>query len=297
MLRSLARLFAPRETTRRHRRPRPRLEALEERWVPATLQVVDGLLTYTAATGVANNLSVSLSGTSYTFRDTAETISVVGIPGATGSGTNTVTLPGAQVPSAGMLLDLGDKNDVLTIESAAHAIAVMGGADNDTVNVGQLSGGDLSAISGAVTVDGELGIDTVRVNDQANPLGTSYYTVGATTVTRTGSSLGFALSYAGAENLTVNTGSSSDLITIPATLAGTRTTINAGAGADRFNVGNTANTLDDVKGLLLLNGGTQPTGEEDVVYFYDQGTAAGLSYTLRADNYVARTGSALISYS
>src|SRR5262245_34228458 len=103
MLRSLARLFGTRATTQRRGRPakkaRPQLgvEALESRWVPSTLQVVDGVLTYTAGAGVANNLSVSLSGTTYTFRDTAETISVVGIPGSTGSGTNTVTLPAAAV--------------------------------------------------------------------------------------------------------------------------------------------------------------------------------------------------------
>ena len=46
-------------------------QALEDRWVPSTLQVVNGLLTYTAGAGVANNLSVSLSGTTYTFKVSA----------------------------------------------------------------------------------------------------------------------------------------------------------------------------------------------------------------------------------
>src|SRR5438309_1907834 len=99
MLRFLARLFGPQANAKRRGRPtkkaRPQLavEALEDRWVLSTLQVANGLLTYTAGAGVANRLSVSLSGPTYTIKDAAETISVMGIPGATGSGTNTVTLP------------------------------------------------------------------------------------------------------------------------------------------------------------------------------------------------------------
>src|SRR5262245_61229537 len=112
MFRSLARLVGPRANTKRRGRPHLQVEALEGRWVPSTLQVVDGLLTYTAGPGVANRLTVSLSGSTYTFKDTAETISVLGIPGATGSGTNSVSLPSAAVPPAGMLVNLGDMNDV-----------------------------------------------------------------------------------------------------------------------------------------------------------------------------------------
>src|SRR5262245_18190076 len=122
-LRSLARLFGFRETTKDRRQgrltkknkarsPRLAVEALVARWVPATLEVVNGVLTYTAGAGFANNLSVSLSGTTYTFRDTAEAITIIGsIPGSTGSGTNTVTLPAAQVFPAGMSINLLDRND------------------------------------------------------------------------------------------------------------------------------------------------------------------------------------------
>src|SRR5262245_13519463 len=130
MRRFLARLFGTQATTKRQGRPtknaQPHLgvEALEDRWVPSTLQMINGVLTYNATPGVANNLTVSLSGTTYTIKDTAETISILGIPGAGGSGTNTVTVPASQVPPAGMLFNLGDMNDTMTIESTANAIAV-----------------------------------------------------------------------------------------------------------------------------------------------------------------------------
>src|SRR5262249_25033024 len=53
-----------------------KVEALEDRLTPATLQLIDGLLTYTAGNGFYNNLSVSVSGNTYTFKDTAERITL-----------------------------------------------------------------------------------------------------------------------------------------------------------------------------------------------------------------------------
>jgi Ca2+-binding RTX toxin-like protein len=295
----LARLFGPRANTNRQSRrtkpSRPQLgvEALEGRWVPATLQIVNGLLTYTAGAGVANNVTVSLSGTTYTFRDTAETISVLGIPGATGSGTNTVTLPAAAVQPAGMSINLGDLNDRLSIESTANAIAVAAGDGNDTIDVGKVGGSTLSAVQAPVTVDGEAGTDTVRVNDPAAGVPRNY-TVTATKVTATS---GLDVNYVGMENLAVNAGILPNTFNVRATAAGTRTTINGGANGDTFNVGSTANTLDDIQGQLILNGGEQGSfGGQDVVNLFDQGSVVSRNYTLRA-NSVARSGAAAISYS
>jgi Ca2+-binding RTX toxin-like protein len=310
MLRSLARVFGPRTTTdRRGRRTKKArlplaIEALEGRCVLSTLQVVDDLLTYTAGAAVANNLSVSLSGGVYTFRDTAETISVLGIPGATGSGTNTVTVPATGDGLIGISINLGDRNDVLSIDSAVHTIAVKGGDGHDTIDVGTFVGGNLSAIKAAVTVDGEAGTDTVRVNDTGSSFARGY-TVTAAKVTVTkqiiqgGSNDEFDVSYTGTENLAVNAGSASggiyaDLFSVRGTKAGTKTTLNGGEGDDSFTVGNTANTLDDIQGVLVLNGGNDQFG--DGVFFLDHGSSAR-SYTLRADQILARTGSAQIAYS
>ena len=65
MLRSLARLFGSPSASRRGRpakreRSQLKIESLEDRLAPATLQLVGGLLTHTAGNGVFNNLSVTL---------------------------------------------------------------------------------------------------------------------------------------------------------------------------------------------------------------------------------------------
>src|SRR5262249_8152349 len=152
----------------------------------------------------------------------AETINVLGIAGATGSGTNTVTLPASQGPPAGILFNLGDLNDTLTIESSAHAIAVKAGDGNDTIDVGKPGTGAVSAIQAPVTVDGEAGTaDAVRVNDPAGILGN--YTVTAARVTTTS---GLDLTYAGAENLTVTAGQGNARFNVQGTAGGTRTTLN-----------------------------------------------------------------------
>src|SRR5262245_876747 len=93
---------------------RPGLDPLDDRAVPATLAVdVNGVLTYAAGAGVANNLTVSLSNGNYSFTDTAETITVSSIAAGgvtfTGSGTNTVTLTAS--PITRLEISLGDQAD------------------------------------------------------------------------------------------------------------------------------------------------------------------------------------------
>src|SRR5262245_31221674 len=72
------------------------VERLELRDLPATLTSAANLLTFDAGAGVNNSLAVTISGTDFVFTDTAETITTA-IAGATGSGTNTVTVPVAGV--------------------------------------------------------------------------------------------------------------------------------------------------------------------------------------------------------
>ena len=89
------------------------------------------------------------------------------VAGATGNGTNSVTLPTAAVQPAGMLFNLGDLNDVLSIQSTTNAISVKGGDGNDTIDVGKFGGSTLGAVQAPVTVEGELGTDTLRINNPA----------------------------------------------------------------------------------------------------------------------------------
>src|SRR5262245_9008590 len=279
-LTSLNRTLHSRRKAAMRQKGRLGLEPPEDREVPATLQITGGLLTYTAANGAANRLELSAVSSTYTFHDTAEKITVVGIAGASGSGTNTVTLPASAVPANGIAINLGDKNDALTIDSALHAVSVKAGAGNDAIDVGTPTGGILAgAFSAPVSVDGEGDTDTVRVNDPNGFLGS--YTVTSSQVTRSG---GFTMNYAGTENLTVNGGYFADAFDVRSTSATTRTTINGGAGNDAFRVGNTAGTMDDVLGMLTLNGGANDVGFEDQVTFTDVGSAAAHGYTFRADH-------------
>src|SRR4051794_20712836 len=84
------------------------VETLECRLVPATLAVdpASHLLTYTAGANVANNLTVSLNGATYRFRDTGEAISFSG-PGVTRIDANTVDVAASSVGA--ITVNLGDK--------------------------------------------------------------------------------------------------------------------------------------------------------------------------------------------
>src|ERR1700677_3962748 len=75
----------------RKKRPIPELQLLECRTVPATLDVSQGTVSFTAATGFNDNVSVSLVNNNYTVTDSSETISLTSAASAagwTGSGTN-----------------------------------------------------------------------------------------------------------------------------------------------------------------------------------------------------------------
>jgi Ca2+-binding RTX toxin-like protein len=284
---TLRRLFASPKSARRTQRPaksRPlAVEYLEDRLVPtATLQIINGVLTYTAGAGIANNLTVSLSGTNYKFVETAETIRVTGITGASGSGTNTVLIPANQVQPAGILIGLGDKADTLSIQSTDNDITVKAGADNDNITVGKLSG-----IGGAVTVDGEAGNDTLQINDGASGTATTYAITDQLVKSLTSVN---AVSYAGTENLTLTAGNQADTFDVLSTNAATKLTVNAGLGDDKFVLGNGGGRLDDLKGALVLNG----QSGTDTLTLHDQGSSTAQAFTMTS-NSVARSGVPIVT--
>lgn len=91
-------------SARRHKSAftRPAFELMEDRVVPATLDVVGGVLTFSNGAGEDNTVTLLLSGGNYTINDTASTITLGA--GATGAGfvsnnANSVTGPAAGIAS------------------------------------------------------------------------------------------------------------------------------------------------------------------------------------------------------
>src|SRR3954452_23878806 len=137
----------------------------------ATLNGSNGVVTYVAAGGVVNNLTLS-SGTSNLLvtrnagRDT-DPITATGDCSSAG-GANYTCAPVTRVA-----IDLGDGADVLdgSQVSSSIALAVVGGDGADTINGGDgndaLSGGDgddtLNGGAGADSVSGGDGIDRAFV--------------------------------------------------------------------------------------------------------------------------------------
>jgi hypothetical protein len=112
----------------------PTLERLEDRLTPAsTLTVAGGSAVFAAETGVTHDLTVSVSGGTYTFNDALDTVSLNG-----GTAAHTVTTTG--ITAGGTItLNMGDLNDTVNIRSINNATTVKsiaGGAATDTLTYG-----------------------------------------------------------------------------------------------------------------------------------------------------------------
>ena len=125
------------------------LQLLECRTMPAMLDVSSGTVTFTAAAGINDNLSVSLVRGNYNVTDTADTIALTPAAinaGWAGSGTNAVTGPSSGVTL--LNLNLADGTD--TLEMIAGGSANVNVTATANLNVaGLVSSACMIAISGA----------------------------------------------------------------------------------------------------------------------------------------------------
>ncbi|MEQ1862433.1 MAG: hypothetical protein ABMA13_21150 [Chthoniobacteraceae bacterium] len=136
---------------------RIRIEILESRIAPATLDVVGGLLTYTAGVGIGNSVTLAIAGANYSINDSQEPISLGSgavTAGFTGSGSNTVLGSNTAVSSLSFLL--GDQND---------QFAVSGLTDPLTMD-GQAGTVDTAFVTGAIAPGGVLSFaaETITIN-------------------------------------------------------------------------------------------------------------------------------------
>jgi hypothetical protein len=186
-----------------------------------------GLLTYTAAIGAVNNLSISVAGGVYTLSDSGEIITLSGRANSRclGDGTNTVPCPDSDVTALSVVLD--DMNDLLSIQSTSDPATVSGGEGGDAVTARHNGlGAGLN-----VSDTGSTGTDSLSINSTA--AGPETIGIASTQITR---SLSNTIIYSGQETLIVTGTGSSDTINVTSTAAGSATLVDALDGGDSVTV-------------------------------------------------------------
>ncbi len=140
------------------------------------------------------------------------------------------------------VLDLqsGVTNDVFNIQSTPLNVplTVRSGGGNDMFNVGDANN-RLDGIRGALTLDGQAGIDALFLNDQGNTTSHTYALLAAS-LTRTAPFAG--LTYGTMENLAVNAGTGNDTISVNSSLATTAMTVHGGGGQNTLQKTSGTNT-------------------------------------------------------
>jgi hypothetical protein len=244
---------------------RLRLEQLEDRTVPSTLNIDSlGDVTYTASAGVANNVTLSEKIFPHKFTqqdvlvisDTAETINVTGFGAVfcTGSGTHQVTFSSFFLSINSITVDTVDGNDVVNVLADAAPTVVKHSSNfgSLTVNAGNPTNG-VQSIAASLTVDGvAFGTTNVNVDNSADP---TFHTSGSGVTLGSGSVTGLApaaINYVeggfGTLNVTVTVGSGGNSIDLAGTpinglFESGSMTLNTGAGPNQVFVHTTSSPL------------------------------------------------------
>ncbi|MFM2094271.1 MAG: hypothetical protein RIS70_1395, partial [Planctomycetota bacterium] len=138
-------------------------ELLEERAMLAVLSYDDTTktLSLTAETGDKDTVTVnSADGLTYTVEDTAGFSKLDGFAGtncsATLDGTSTIATVtcAATTDLTSLLIDLGDMDDVINVQSSKDPITISGGNGSDKINLGNASN-SLDEIDGEISVEGD----------------------------------------------------------------------------------------------------------------------------------------------
>jgi hypothetical protein len=244
----------------------PRIEQLEERAVPATLDLTGTVLTYTASAGEANRLSVDafpayvLNGypvDEFIFMD-ATAISLTGDARHYFNQSSDNTEAGTFLNFAVQLkIDLGDGNDTLTISdygvrfsSGASITIAKSGSGTEAITLGS----PLSKANVPVNVSNPAGASISLTLDDSADTGSANWNVGANQVT----GVGPAITYAGLSSLNIKGGASTAGDTFTVTGISAPTTIAAHSGDTVTVQGTTAP-------LTVQNAGTVNLGNNGSV--------------------------------
>ena len=269
----LHQLFArPTRTPRRLAVGKPCIEILEDRSCPsATLNLLaNGVLQFNGG-GVEDVVGVSYnpSTTTYTFRDLTEQITS---PGGTGEF--------ASISAQGVTsieINASDVYNVFYVSSINQSLVYNGGAGSDILMLGPGGDDPNGVLNAPVSFHGGGGYDTLSVNDYPAPAMNHVYTMQGGSISRDNTLV--ATYDASAEFIRLNTSKGDEVVNVTGTTANAYTQITLQpVGVNSVIVGNAADTLDDMHGLLLVDTAAQPTSTNLVLN--DSGSNAGHTYTL-----------------
>jgi Ca2+-binding RTX toxin-like protein len=260
--------------TRRCRRPtgfRPRVECLEDRAVPATLDISGTALSYTAAPGENNavtistapiavfvpGLNISLPAVQFTIQDSGAPITLtsaaVGYGWSQPSG-NSHTAIGPDVfvflngytPGLTLNVNLVDGVDTLNVNNLftvgwpdALKVTRSGGGSN-VITLGNKTNPVAALLLDPVTVTGGGGATTDLTVDDSSDTTSPSWTVGANAMTGGPQ----PIHYSGLSGLTFLAGSGLDLVDVPSTGSGCLTTLVLGSGGGQVDVQGTTGALN-----------------------------------------------------
>jgi hypothetical protein len=169
-----------------------------------------------------------------------------------GSGSNTYTVANtASNGGLGVLTTLvpGGGADMVIVRATTGALIVNAGAGNNSITVGD-AGSTLNGIREALTVNGLPGSNLLILNDQGNRAN-QIYTLATGTLTRAGLA---TITYAGMQNLVLNSGQGANHINIQSPGALNATIINGGSGSNTIQLQSTA-----AGSTTTINGGSDTT--------------------------------------
>lgn len=216
-------------------------------------------LTYSGS-GVANNLTISYSGGTYTFADAAEIINVTnaGTGSVTGTGTNTVTVTNV----ASMNVQGGAGQDTLRLDSSSAiniAIDTGVGTPNDRVILGN---GTTANILGTISVDDGGGVGELEIDDSSEA---GARTISIVTNQITGATPNpISVVTNNVQTVDISTGSGGDTFTSTSWDIGSWAgfiTLNGGAGSDTFNI----TALDNPDQTIVGGAPTPPATPGDQI--------------------------------
>lgn len=150
----------------------PAIEVLEARIAPATLDITNGIATYTAGAGQANSLTLSYAAGKYTFSD-VETITATGNGAASVTNSGTMSVDFTPFSGTKIVINLGDGNDSLQLSGLLHPLTVNDGTGADSILV--------SGTATSINVVGAISLAAESI-DVSSKIATNQNLTGAVTL-------------------------------------------------------------------------------------------------------------------